>query len=106
MENRTKLKAVVAGSPTENGMLLEEFIQKIITLNKFDHPVEAIQFVLQHLCAVASAVGVPPMVIVETALEAAMAGLTVDLDEIKETAQMRSVNGKLGVKETKTPKPH
>lgn len=89
-----KLKGTLAGAPTESGLILEKCIQEIMQVNKLKHPVEAIQSVLQHLCAVAAAVGVPPMVIVETAMESAMAGLamaTDDFGDISEKSKLRSM---------------
>lgn len=101
-----KLKGTLAGAPTESGLILEKCIQEIMQANKLKHPVEAIQFVLQHLCAVAAAVGVPPMAIVETAMESAMAGLAMDTEDFGEITEKSKLGSVSSGKPPAQTKPH
>lgn len=83
-------------SGTAVGFAVEKCVQEIMTVKGWDHPIEAIQLLIEHLVAAAAMVGVPPINILESCMAAAQAGerasQSIDMEKLVEKAKMRSLD--------------
>jgi hypothetical protein len=72
------MKLTVAKGGTEIGFIMEECIQKIMKAQGFDHPLDAIQYMIEHMIAVSAAIGIPSVAIIESCMGALAAGTHPD----------------------------
>jgi hypothetical protein len=75
------MKLTIDKNGSEIGFILEECIQKIMKSRGFDHPLDAIQYMIEHLVAVAAAIGIPSVAIIESCMSALAAGTHPDVRE-------------------------
>lgn len=68
------LKLKMLDGPTPTGLAIERCLQDVMKANNYDHPIEAIQYVIEHLVAAAVFIGVPSLAVIEGCFAAALAG--------------------------------
>lgn len=59
---------------TEVGFAVQECVHRIMKAQGFDHPIEGVQYLIEHLCAIAATLSIPPIHIIESVMQAIEAG--------------------------------
>lgn len=68
------LKVAVTDKANPIGLAIEECMQKVMKIQGYDSPMEALQYMVEHLIAASAAVGIPPFLLLESCLGAIEAG--------------------------------
>ena len=71
-----ELKVTKGG--TEIGFIMEDLLQKVMKAQGFDHPLDAMQYTIEHLIAVSASIGIPSVAIIESCMIAIAAGSSAE----------------------------
>lgn len=58
----------------ETGLAVEACIQRVMKAQGLEHPLDALQYMVEHLVAVSVAVGIPAVAVIASCMDAIQAG--------------------------------
>lgn len=68
------LEMKVNKNGTETGFAIQECIQKVMKAQGLDHPLDAMQYLIEHLVAISASLSIPSVAIIESVMQAIAAG--------------------------------